>query len=91
MVDSFPREGPFGSSWIACLKLSDGNRLGKSSYNTCKSALCHLFRIYNAAFPADMDKQLKEMHTGLKKTVVKRKEEVKKPLILEKIIWNFHF
>ena len=61
------------TNWIACLKLSDGNRLGKSSYNTCRSAFRHLFRIYNAAFPADMDIQLKEMYTGLKKTVAKRK------------------
>ena len=31
------------TNWIACLKLSDGNRLGKSSYNTCRSAFRHLF------------------------------------------------
>ena len=61
------------TNWIASLKLSDGKRLGKSSYNTCRSAFRYLFRIYNITFPSEMDVKLKEMYTGLKKTVAKRR------------------
>ncbi len=60
------------ANWIASLKRANGGRLGKSSYNTGRSAFRYLFEIYNEVFPAELDAQLSQTYKGLKKIIAQR-------------------
>jgi hypothetical protein len=54
--------------FFGSLKMANGKRPGQGVYNTVRSAIKHLFRLYDQTLSAEMESAMKTFFKGLKRT-----------------------
>lgn len=58
--------------WIVSLRKNNGEKPGKATYDSHRSALFNLFRDFGATYPADTDSEIKNHYLGLKRSTATR-------------------
>ena len=78
------------SHFMASRRNSSGKLLSKSSYETSRSAIVHLFRCANVIIPEEFRKKIGPLMAGIKRTVVKKRQEQGLKLNEGKCSMSFH-